>query len=97
MRKRGFRRRKDRHPDFVTDLPTPNESLLYLAFELEDAIERSTIEWSADLAAAVEHRLGIIAQAVRQIARRGALAGYLKGNGREFALGVRFRQMCIAR
>jgi hypothetical protein len=51
-------------------MPTPNENLLYLVWKMEDAIERSMIECSADLAAAVEPRLEIIVQVVRQIARR---------------------------
>jgi hypothetical protein len=78
LRKRGFRQRKGRHSDVVTDLPTPNENLLYLVSELEDAIDRATVEWSADLAAAVEHRSEVIVQVVRQIARRGA-SGLLEG------------------
>jgi hypothetical protein len=70
LRKRRFRRRNGVHPDIVTDSPTPNESLLYLVCKVEDTIERSMIEWSADLAATVEHRLEIIVQVVRQIVRR---------------------------
>ena len=50
------------------DDPTPNDNLLYLLFELERAIARRTIVWSADLAAGVQRRLERLARAVRQIA-----------------------------
>jgi hypothetical protein len=62
----GFRQPKDHHPDVITDLRTPCETLLYLVCEQEGAIE-----WSADLAAAGKRRLEIIVQVVHPVACRG--------------------------
>jgi hypothetical protein len=56
----------------MPDDPTPGDNVLYLLSELEDAIERSTVTWSAQLAGDVQRRLENIARAVRHIDARGA-------------------------
>ena len=64
---RQAQKRQKRNPGSDTEIPTPNENLLYLLTELEQAVERPTIHWTADLATAVQHRLENLVEAVRQI------------------------------
>jgi hypothetical protein len=66
---RRFRRKRERVSGATSDDPTPNDNLLYLLKELENAIERPTIVWSSDLAAGVKRRLEGLVQTVGQIVR----------------------------
>lgn len=56
--------------DLDDDMPTPNDNLMYLLYELERAVQQPTIKWSAELATAVQRRLDNLGHAVRQIALR---------------------------
>lgn len=67
---RRFRKPRERATGAAPDDPTPNDNLLYLIRELENAIERPTIVWSSDLAADVKRRLEGLVQAVGQIVAR---------------------------
>jgi len=67
---RRFRRKRERAFGATPDDPTPNDNLLYLLRELENAIERPTIVWSSDLATGVKRRLEGLGQAVGQIVAR---------------------------
>jgi hypothetical protein len=67
---RRLRRKRNRTFGATPDDPTPNDNLLYLLCELELAIKRPTIVWSADLADSVQRRLDGLVRAVRQIAAR---------------------------
>ena len=53
--------------DYVT-APTPQENFLGLLAELEQAIERNTIEWDATSAISTQQRLDRLAAMMRRIA-----------------------------
>jgi hypothetical protein len=53
--------------DYVT-APTPQENFLGLLTELEQAIERNTIEWDATSAISTQQRLDRLAAMMRRIA-----------------------------
>ena len=53
--------------DYVT-APTPQENFLGLLAELEQAIERNTIEWDATSAISTQQRLDRLAAIMRRIA-----------------------------
>jgi hypothetical protein len=45
------------HIDWMSDAPTPAEIVLYLMFELEQALERGNLIWTPMQAAAFKRRL----------------------------------------
>ena len=70
LRKKRPSKRKHHYLSSMTDVPTQSENLLYLLTELELAVERPTVEWSAELAASVQRRLAKLVRVVHQVARR---------------------------
>ena len=45
----------------MSDAPTPTENVLYLMFELEQALERGNLTWTPMQAAAFKRRLSSLA------------------------------------
>jgi hypothetical protein len=69
-RERLSRQRKRRSSGSVLDVPTATDNLLYLLAELENAVERPNVEWSAALSASVQRRLEDLVHLVAQAAHR---------------------------
>jgi hypothetical protein len=48
---------RPRYIDWMSDAPTPAENILYLMFELEQALERGNLPWTPMQAAAFKRRV----------------------------------------
>ena len=49
------------HIDWMSDAPAPTEHVLFLMFELEQALERGNLTWAPMQAAAFKRRLASLA------------------------------------
>jgi hypothetical protein len=68
---RPLRSRKSRAPGFdqASDMPTANDNMLYLMFELERSIYMPTVIWSPALASSMLRRLETLVETVRRISQ----------------------------
>jgi hypothetical protein len=58
------------HIDWMSDAPTPAENILYLMFELEQALDRGNLTWTPMQAAAFKQRLASLATKLRDTAAK---------------------------
>ncbi len=54
----------------MSDVPSANDNMLYLMFELERSVQMPTVDWSPALASSMLRRLETLVETVRGIGQR---------------------------